>query len=268
MTDAIEPPLIDCHFHLWKRDHPITDTAWYAPPTDAATEDALATHDRVGIPLGVVAAASVHGEYIDYVREALTKHRRLRATAILPPNADFYRMREMQADGFVGVRLMWSQSDTIPDTRTGDWRMFLRRVADMGWHVHLVDRPERYEQTVALVEASGAPLVIDHMGDIRSAEGLNHPGFRAILKAVARGRTWVKVSGGFRFQTQDVAKGYCDEILRAGGTERVFWASDWPFSGMEGQVTYDQVLAQYQSMVPDVATRRAIDRTGIKFYFG
>jgi predicted TIM-barrel fold metal-dependent hydrolase len=268
LTDTIEPPLVDCHFHLWKRDHPLTDTSWYAPPTDAPLEDLLAIHDRYGIALGVVAAASVHGEYLDYVRDALKAHRRLRATAVLPPNADPYRMRQMQQDGFVGVRLMWSQSDTIPDTRTGDWRMFLRRVADMGWHVHLVDRPERYVETIPLIEAAGAPLVIDHMGDLRSAELIDHPGFAAILAAIERGRTWVKISGAFRFATPEVGKAYGHQILRAGGTDRVLWASDWPFSGVEGQVTYEQTLAEYYDMVPDPAMRRAIDRTALKFYFG
>ncbi|HEV7275938.1 MAG TPA: amidohydrolase family protein [Devosiaceae bacterium] len=268
MTDIHEPPLVDCHFHLWRRDHPTTDTAWYQPPTDAALEDLLALHDQHGIALGVVAAASVHGEYIDYVRAALKAHRRLRATAILPPNADPYRMQRMQEDGFVGVRLMWSQSDTIPDTRTGDWRMFLRRVADMGWHVHLVDRPERFAETIAVVEAAGPRLVIDHMGDLRSAEGLDHPAFKAILAAVERGNTWVKMSGRFRNVTPEVGNAYAHQLLSAGGTDRVLWASDWPFSAWEGRVTFEQVLKEYYEMVPDAAMRRAIDRTALKFYFG
>jgi len=263
-----EAPRVDAHFHLWLRDHPLTETAWHKPPTDAATEDLIATHDRHGIAFGVVAAASIHGEFSDYVREALRKHARLRATAVLSPRTDLSRMEAMKADGFVGVRLMWSLSDTVPDIHGADYRLFLRRIADLGWHVHLVDRPERYADSIAAVEASGARLVIDHMGHIKAPEGVNHPGFKAILAAIERGNTWAKISGRFRFATAEEGNAFARQLLSVGGTDRILWGSDWPFAGHEGKVTYDQVLADYYDMVPEVSRRREIDRTALRFYFG
>jgi predicted TIM-barrel fold metal-dependent hydrolase len=265
---AQDSPIVDAHFHLWMRDHPLTDTAWHAPPTDASTEELLATHDRHGVLFGVAAAASIHGEYSDYVRAAVRAHRRLRATAILSPRADRHRMEAMKADGFVGIRLMWSQSDTVPDITSGDYRMFLRRVADLGWHVHLVDRPERYAASIAAIEASGARLVIDHMGHIERPEGINHPGFKAILAAIERGGTWAKISGCFRFKTAEEGNAYAHQLLRVGGGDRILWGSDWPFAGFEGKVTYAQVLADYYDIVPDAGLRRQIDRTALRFYFG
>jgi predicted TIM-barrel fold metal-dependent hydrolase len=263
-----EAPRVDAHFHLWLRDQPLTETAWHKPPTDAATEDLIATHDRHGIAFGVVAAASIHGEFSDYVREALRKHPRLRATAVLSPRTDLSRMEAMKADGFVGVRLMWSLSDTVPDIHGADYRLFLRRIADLGWHVHLVDRPERYADSIAAVEASGARLVIDHMGHIKAPEGVNHPGFKAILAAIERGNTWAKISGRFRFATAEEGNAFARQLLSVGGTDRILWGSDWPFAGHEGKVTYDQVLADYYDMVPEVSRRREIDRTALRFYFG
>ena len=263
-----EGPIVDAHFHLWMRDHPLTDTAWHAPPTDASIEDLNAVHERNGVLFGVVAAASIHGEYSDYVRRALNANRRLRATAILPPRTDIYRMEQMKADGYVGIRLMWSQSDSVPDLNGGDYRMFLRRIADLGWHVHLVDRPERYAQSIAAIEAAGARLVIDHMGHIERPEGVNHPGFKAILAAIERGKTWAKVSGRFRFHTGEVGNAYARELLRVGGGERILWGSDWPFAGFEGKMTYDKALDDYREFAPDEALRRQIDRTALKFYFG
>jgi predicted TIM-barrel fold metal-dependent hydrolase len=265
---AAENPIVDAHFHLWMRDHPLTETAWHAPPTDAPTEELIATHDANGVLFGVVAAASIHGEYSDYVRDALRRHRRLRATAVLQPRIDRYRMEAMKADGFVGVRLMWSQSDSVPDLKGGDYRLFLRRIADLGWHVHLVDRPERYAASIAAIEASGAPLVIDHMGHVERPEGVNHAGFKAILAAIERGNTWAKVSGRFRFKTKEEGNAYAAQLLRVGGGERILWGSDWPFAGFEGRVTYAQVLADYYDIVPDANLRRQIDRTALKLYFG
>lgn len=261
-------PLVDAHFHLWMRDHPLTDTAWHAPPTDAPVEDLIATHDKHGVVFGVVAAASIHGEYRDYVRRALKLHRRLRATAVLSPKTDFYTMEQMRAEGFVGVRLMRSLHDDVPDLTTGDYRLFLRRVAELGWHVHLVDKPHRYAASIAVVEASGAKLVIDHMGHIVSGEGVNDPGFKAILSAIERGNTWAKVSGRFRAKNVEEGNAYAAQLLRVGGTERVLWGSDWPFAGHEGKLTYDRVLSDYYEIVPDAAQRREIDRTALRFYFG
>jgi predicted TIM-barrel fold metal-dependent hydrolase len=261
-------PIVDAHFHLWMRDHPLTDTAWHAPPTDAPVADLNAAHAANGVLFGVVAAASIHGEYSDYVRASLKANRRLRATAVLGPRTDIYRMEQMKADGYVGVRLMWSQSDAVPDIKSGDYRMFLRRVADLGWHVHLVDRPERYAQSIAAIEAAGARLVIDHMGHIERPEGVNHPGFKAILAAIERGNTWAKISGRFRFKTAEEGNAYAHQLLRVGGGERILWGSDWPFAGFEGRVTYEKVLADYYDIVPDAGMRRAIDRTALRFYFG
>lgn len=264
-----EAPIIDSHLHLWRRDDPLTDRAWHAPPTDATVEACLAELDRQGVIFAVVAAASIHGEYADYVRAALKAHRRLRATAVLAPTTDIYRMERMAAEGFVGVRLMRAFDET-PAPIGGDERMFLRRVAELGWHVHLIDRHDRIADGIAAVEAAGAPLVIDHMGvgDLAVPGGVDNDGFRAILAAVERGNTWVKISGAFRVDAHDEARAYAEQILRVAGTERVLWGSDWPFAAFEGRVDYDRALADYRALVPDPATRRRIDETALRFYFG
>ena len=262
-----DAPLIDYHLHIWTKDEPLTDAAWHVPPTNAPLEDCLATLDEHGVPFAVIAAASIHGEYNDYVRAALKAHRRLRATAVLRPTTSIYQMEQMKQEGFVGVRLMWSLSDTIPEI-DGDYRMYLRRVADLDWHVHLVDRPERTAHSIAAVEASGAKLVIDHMGHLETPEGINNEGFKAILAAVERGNTWVKISGRFRFGPPDSADQYAHELMKAAGPERLLWGSDWPFAAFEENVTYAGVLDDYHHLVPDAAIRREIDKTGLKFYFG
>lgn len=260
------PPLIDSHLHIWDRNQPLTDSAWHRPPADALIEECLATLDAHGVVFAVVAAASIHGEYNDYVRAAIKAHPRLRATATLHPRTSIYQMEQMKSEGFVGIRLMWQFSDEVPG-HDGDQRMHLRRVADLGWHVHLLDRPDRVAHSIAAVEESGARLVIDHMGLMRTSEGVDHPGFRAILAAIERGRTWVKISGKFRFDPTGKADPYAAALLSAGGTERVLWGSDWPFAGFEGRVDYAGVLADYYGLVPDPAVRHAIDETALRFYF-
>ncbi len=260
-------PLVDAHFHTWRRDHPLTDEAWHAPPTEAPVEEIVEILDRHGVIFGVVAAASIFGEYNDYVRHAVRKHRRLRATAVLSPRTDIHKLEQMKADGFVGARLMWVFSEKVPEIDGGDYRLFLRRLADLDWHVHLVDKPERLENAIKAVERSGTRLVIDHMGDLQVPDGINNPAFKAILAAIDRGNTWVKVSCRFRFKPPHAADAFAEQLLRVGGGDRILWGSDWPFAAFEHEMTYQKALADYYRLVPDAEMRRRIDETALRFYF-
>jgi predicted TIM-barrel fold metal-dependent hydrolase len=106
------------------------------------------------------------------------------------------------------------------------------------------------------------------MGHIKAPEGVDHPGFKAILAAIERGNTWAKISGRFRFDKAEEGNAFARQLLSVGGTDRILWGSDWPFAGHEGRVTYDQVLADYYDIVPEVTRRHEIDRTALRFYFG
>ncbi len=269
MTDIseIRAPLVDAHFHTWRIDHPLTDTAWHAPPTDAPIDRFIELMDRHGIIFGVVAAASIFGEYNDYVRAALKARPRLRATAVLSPRTDIRQMERMKDEGFVGVRLMWAFNDTNPDLDSGEYRLFLRRVADLGWHVHLVAKPEVYVPAIRMLEKTGVRLVIDHMGDLKNRSRLDGPAFREILAAVDRGKTWVKVSCKFRHEPPAEADDFAAELLRVNGGDRLLWGSDWPFAAFEKTMTYEQALADYYHLVPDAGVRQRIDETALRFYF-
>lgn len=263
----IRAPLVDSHFHLWQTDHPLTDTAWHAPPTEAPLEEFIKLMDERGIIFGVVAAASIFGEYNDYVRSCIRAHKRLRATAMLSPTTDIRQMEQMKEDGFVGVRLMWAFNDTNPDLNTGAYRLFFRRIADLDWHVHFVAKSDSYVDAIRAIEDTGAKLVIDHMGDFKTRDHVNSPAFKEILAAIDRGNTWVKVSGKFRFEPPGEGDFFAEQLLRAGGGDRILWGSDWPFAGFEDTMTYEQALADYYHLVPDPEMRHRIDETAMRFYF-
>jgi predicted TIM-barrel fold metal-dependent hydrolase len=263
-----EPPLVDSHFHVWRENLPLTDTAWHRKVSDATIEQLIETLDMHGVTFGVIAAASLHGLYNDYVRAALKRHRRLRATATLSPTTDIRQLEQMKAEGFVGIRFVWGIVDDIPDIQSGDFRLLLRRVADLGWHVHLTDRPERIARTISAVEASGADLVIDHLGLYDTPDGVDGAAFKAVMAAVERGKTWVKLSAGFRFEPASNARQYAQALVKLTGGERLVWGSDWPFAAFEDKVTYADTLAAFEDWVPDAAMRRKIaGTTPLRLYF-
>src|SRR5690606_27637251 len=119
----------------------------------------------------------------------------------------------------------------------------------------------------------------DHFGHPDPADPLACDGFIAMLEAVERQRTWIKLSGGFRLNgtsawrddpegdLEQTANLIASEILRQVGPDRLLWGSDVPFVGYERRVTYEDALASYCSWVPDAKVRAEIDRSALRLYF-
>ena len=263
-----EPPLVDSHFHVYTTDMPLSPTAWHRPPEDATIERLIDTLDRHGVVFGVLAAASLYGDYNDYMLAALRRHKRLRATAIVRPTIDRHALEALDREGFVGIRFQFRNVADPPDLSAPEYRMLLRRVADLGWPVHINDEGPRLPGSIAALEAAGVKLVIDHFGHPDPKDGVDGAGFRAVLSAIERGCTWVKLSAGYRLKPPAAAKTYAAALLQAAGGDRLLWGSDWPFAGFESQVRYEDTVAALADWVPDPAARRKIiGETPLRLYF-
>ena len=262
-------PLVDTHFHVYTRDMPLSATAWHKPPEDATIERLIATLDAHGVQFGVLAPASLYGDYNEYTREALKRHpRRLRASAIVGTDAAPALLRGLRDDGFIGVRFQFRDRAEPPDLAAPEYRGLLGRIADLGWHVHLHDHGARLPAAIAAIEPFGVNLIVEHFGRPTQALGVNCPGFRAVLAAVERGRTWVKLSAGFRLEPPDAPLRYARKLLEVAGGERLMWGSDWPFAAFEDKVKYADTIAAFHEWMPDPATREKIgSETPLKLYF-
>jgi len=267
MSDA---PLVDCHFHLFDKALPFVEMPRHTPDYDFTADDVLATFDRHGVQYGVIAGASLYGTYNDHVIRAVRKHRRLRGTVIADPSLDLYTMEKMQADGIVGVRLVWISlgDDRLPDISAYEWKRLLRRIRDLDWHVHLHVGPGRLQSILPTVESSGVKIVLDHFAYPDPKLGLNCPTFQTALRAVESGRTWIKLSAGYRMGGASVLMPFAQKLLEVAGPERLVWGSDAPFASFEDKVTYQQTLEDFVTWVPDPSVRRIIGgETPLKLYF-
>jgi predicted TIM-barrel fold metal-dependent hydrolase len=259
-------PRVDSHVHIFTRDMPLVPEPRHSPHyefTAQQLEQTLADH---GVERCVIAAASPWGDCNDYVLQSLRTRPHWRGTAILAPSTDRYILEMMARDGMVGVRLPFIGLRELPDLGTWDWRKFLYRLRDMDWHVHLhLDGP-RIPQVLPALLASGVRLVIDHIGRPDPATGTQGEGFTAVVRAVEQGRTWVKLSAAYRLGPQ--AADWARQLCRQVGYERMLWASDCPFVGMETSVTYQQTLDWLAQVVPDARERERVGSTNaLAFYF-
>jgi predicted TIM-barrel fold metal-dependent hydrolase len=265
-TDA---PAVDTHAHIYTLDMPMSGEAWHQPPSDATAEQYLAEMDANGVGYAVMAAASIYGDYNDYMIDACRRNKRLRTTVIVEPTTDPYILRAMRDDGVVGIRLQWRSTRVLPDLASPEYQRLLRRVRDLDWHVHLHDEGARLPESIAHLEKAGVKLVIDHFGRPTKGQGVRCPGFQAVLKAVQNGRTWVKLSAAYRLPSPEVAAECAAELLKHAGPERLLWGSDWPFAAFEDKVTYADTVADLKAWVPSEADRARIGgETAFKLYFG
>ena len=264
IVDAL---VVDAHAHVFSADMPVVANPRHNPDYAFTPEQYLDVMDAHGVQFAVLAAGSPWADYNDYMIEALRRYPRLRGTVIVEPSVERYTLEAMARDGVVGVRLSFITMKEMPDLSTFAWRRFLRRLRDLDWHVHLhIDGP-RLPQVLPHFEASGVKLVLDHYGRPDPAKGIACEGFQAMLRSIERGRTWVKMSAGYRLGEERVVT-YGRELLRTVGPDRLLWASDCPFVGDEQATTYKRTMQTVDAWMPDAQTRRKVfGENALKLYF-
>jgi predicted TIM-barrel fold metal-dependent hydrolase len=262
-----QAPVVDGHAHVFTRAMPFAADAHSRPDYDYAVEDWLADMASHGLRQGVIAAASLYGDHNDYTLAALGAHPgQLRGTIILRPDTDARTLRDLAAKGVAGVRLTWRRLAELPDLGGDPWRSHLRALADAGLHVELLAGNDSLPVLLPALGEAGVRVVVDHFGVPSRDKGAAGEGIDAMLRAVGRGKTWVKISAGFRM-AYETAEACTARLLAEAGPERLIWGSDAPFVNHEGSVDYAAALDLYRRLVPDAVTRRTIDQTALNLYF-
>jgi predicted TIM-barrel fold metal-dependent hydrolase len=259
--------VVDAHAHVFTADMPMVDNPRHRPDYDFTPRQYLDVLDAHGVQFAVLAAGSPWDDYNDYMIAGLRGQPRLRGTVIVAPSVERYTLEAMARDGVIGVRLSFITMKELPDLTTFSWRRFLRRLRDLDWHVHLHVGGPQLPRVLPAFEAAGVKLVLDHYGRPDAAEGFDGAGFTAMLAAIERGRTWVKISAGYRLG-EEYAATVGRELLRRGCAERMLWASDCPFVGDEKATTYARTMETVDAWMPDEATRRKVfGENALKLYF-
>lgn len=254
----LPPGSADCHAHVIKTDRPLVSDRHSQPAADALVEDYLHTLTANGVMYGLLTAPSFYGTNNDVLLDALKRSGgRLRGTAIVEPEIDEAALASWQAEGVCGIRLNWVKRAAIPDIQSREYQGLLAKVKNLGLHVEVYLEGEHLPPVLAAINASGARAVIDHFGNPEGADGIHSEGFRALLAALDGGNTWVKLSAPFRLRGS-AAPALAAEIIKQSNGERALWATDWPWVGHEGKVTYSQCIASLFECVPDAEIRNRI----------
>ncbi|WP_458095168.1 amidohydrolase family protein [Roseomonas sp. WA12] len=260
MARFIPPPgACDAHCHIWgpAARFPFAEGRPFTPP-DHGKEDLAALYARLGITRSVIVQAIVHGTDNSAMLDAIaSSDGRYRGIALIDDSFDERALQALHDGGVRGVRFGFVKHlKARPDL--GFFRRTVDRIAPLGWHAQIhLDAADLIELREEL-DALRIPFVIDHMGRVDAAGGLDQAPFRALLEQMRRENCWVKVSGSDRVSTAGLpfhdALPFAQALIEA-APERVVWGTDFPHSNPRHAVEDDAALLD---LLPLMADRAAL----------
>ncbi len=155
---------------------------------------------------------------------------RARGVAVADSAVSDRELERLNAGGVRGLRFsVWNPQNAV--VSFDDCLPLSRRVKDMGWNVQLHMNSVQLLERADEIRRLESRVVIDHMGRLDPALGVNDPAYRFIREMIDAGRTWVKLSGPYLNSAAgrpwDDASATA-KALAAFAPERVLWGSDWP----------------------------------------
>ncbi|MDJ0896167.1 MAG: amidohydrolase family protein [Alphaproteobacteria bacterium] len=263
---AVPAGAVDTHAHVFG---PATRYAYaedrrYTPP-DALLSDYRRMLAALGVDRGVLVQPSVYGTDNTAMVDALAEAERtapntFRAVAVVDPDIPETELDRLHEAGVRGVRcnLLFRGADEFAAAE-----QIAPRLAERGWHLQVLIDVSDFAPGLGALARLPIDVVLDHMGHVPVANGIDHPGFRDVLALVREGRTWVKLSGAYRITGLEGAP-YTDVVpfaraLIEANPDRMVWGTDWPHPSIRTAMPNDgDLLDALADWTPDPDLQRKI----------
>jgi 2-pyrone-4,6-dicarboxylate lactonase len=187
---------------------------------------------------------------------------RYRGVACVEDGVTDREFEVLHAGGIRGIRFNFVKHlGGVPDL--GVFYRLLARIKPLGWHVVLHFDADDIVSQGELLGRIDVPFIIDHMGRVRAADGLQQAPFQALL-ALYRSNplAWIKVCGAERVSIGK--RPFLDAVpfaqaLVAADASRILWGTDWPHPNIAKDMPNDgELLNLFAKICPDPAVQRRI----------
>jgi predicted TIM-barrel fold metal-dependent hydrolase len=184
-----------------------------------------------------------------------------RGTAIIDESFSEKQMQQMHDGGIRGVRFNFVKHlGGRPDMVF--FRNTTQRIKEMGWHLILHLDSSDLVEFETLFKSLPVPFVIDHMGRVKAADGLDQQPFKVLLEFMKNENCWVKVCGAERVSSKGPPFADAGPFARAlieAAPERVLWGTDWPHPNVGRHMPNDGDLVDlFPLMAPEPDIQRKI----------
>jgi 2-pyrone-4,6-dicarboxylate lactonase len=260
---AAPPGACDAHCHVFgpADRFPYAAQRSYTPP-DAPFEALQALHRVLGLSRAVIVQATCHGTDNSATLDAIARSNgAYRGVAIVDGSFTEEDFQRLDRGGIRAARFSFARHiGSAPDFSLVE--RVAAMVAPLGWHIVLYLESEDILENAGLLKRLKLPLVIDHMGRVRTQGGTFQPAFLTLLDLVRGQDVWVKICGAERISSAGApyldAVPFARALIEAAPT-RVLWGTDWPHPNIEGVMPNDgDLMNLLAESAPEPELRRRI----------
>jgi D-galactarolactone isomerase len=254
----------DSHMHIFDPDRFPYPSPTATPPPAASVADYRLLQQRLGLTRVVVVTPSNYATDNRATLAAIAEFGPVaRGVAVIDESFSDDQLQELHDGGIRGIRF----NVTRPGGAGAELiRPLAERINCLGWHVQVHMTAEGIVENLDHLRDLPVELVVDHMGRIPGAAGVDHPAYGVLRTLIDQGHTWIKISGVYH-DSSDGPPTYADRSRLAAAfvqaaPERMVWGTDWPHpSASRGEVPMPDDAAMLDLLgqwAPDECVREQI----------
>ena len=259
----LPPGSVDTHTHIFGPQslYPYAaDRTYTAPEAPLAAFQSL--HQKIGCDRAVIVNATIHGTDNRPVTDAIAQSGgRYLGVGNIPASITDADLAALDKAGLRAARFPFlKRLGGIKDL--DGFKRLVARTAELGWHVDVYLEPGSVAEFTPIFRSLPSTYVIDHMGTISAAGGLNDPNFQALLDLQRRDeRCWVKITGLERASA--AGKPFTDAVpfakaLIDNAPDRVIWGTDWPHPNVKIMPNDGDIVDMIPLYAPDPGTQKRL----------
>ena len=259
----ITPPrACETHSHIFGPADKYPRFPGRRPNWSASLEAYETMLNRLGMERCVIVQPSLYSWDNRCTLDAIRKLglNRARGVAVTKKDVSPGELQQLHDAGVRGLRFYL----LVDDFKMDDAPEMARRITPFGWHLQIQDRGNWLPGAIPILERLPVDIVVDHIGRTPPENGVNDPGFRALLRFMETGRCWVKISAPY-LASADGPPHYTDvghkvRALVSVRPDRLVWAANWPHPNHTPGNRPEEAdcLDVLLDWVPDTAVRNAI----------
>jgi 2-pyrone-4,6-dicarboxylate lactonase len=249
----------DSHAHVFgpRNIFPCAPNPAYIPP-DVLPHD----HERMLQTIGCSRAVFVQPAYYGTDNSAMVaamKSGKLqyRGVAVIDDKTSDADLTDLHLAGVRAVRVSVTKAGLTIEEISQKTTRIAARIKPFGWHLQFLVRIKDYLWIEQIITRSSLVCVVDHFGFLPAADGMQSPGFNALLRLARLEHVWFKLIG---YRSSSLWPFYPDiapmaQALIAAAPDRCLWGTDWPHTNITPMPNDGDLADALGEWLPDAEVR-------------